>query len=318
MSKTQQNFYTAEIDPAQNDKMTLAIEMALVYSDEYGSNKVFDRKASKIKLDLNNFSGGKGEDAKHYYFNLTIAQFRQVYRAYNNGSIKDKKKFYYTTSYDAYPVKDETDKHCGLHEVRSLTIEFISTMNNPYKIEILNGYAPEGKQKAEIDVRTEKRFFDDLAFGKILDDINDAIDVAKTEYALSGILEKGRTGLANQKEEFKTKAKNSAPKNSNTPVQQQATSVPQNVQPQQIAPVQQSNQQAEKEIHAVRGKFTSTFFKLEKADAFIVDFTVQKKIYKIYFKNVPDELRTAQEIGNEVTINIYQYGDKLIFDSMIQ
>ena len=146
------------------------------------------------------------------------------------------------------------------------------------------------------------------AFGKLLDEINDAIDVAKIDYAMSGILSKGRAGFEKQKEEYKKNAKNKS-------AETQKAASPQPVQTTSQTNTSTNSAEPEKEIHAVNGKFTSEFMKL--SNCYVVDFTVNSRVFKIYFREVPDDLRTVQELGQDVTINIYQFGDKFIFDSLL-
>ena len=70
------------------------------------------------------------------------------------------------------------------------------------------------------------------------------------------------------------------------------------------------------EIHPVTGKFISDFQSLNNGAA-VAEMDIKGRIYKIFFKNVPEQLKKAQEMGSEVTINIYFNNGNFAFDSLI-
>lgn len=70
------------------------------------------------------------------------------------------------------------------------------------------------------------------------------------------------------------------------------------------------------EIHPVTGKFTSDFQSLNNGAA-VAEMDIKGRIYKIFFKAVPEQLKKAQEMGSEVTINIYYNNGNFAFDSLI-
>ncbi len=334
-------FYSSEIDAYQTGNMTLSAKIDFNYANakkdfdkEKHFYKVFDEHTDKIKLDINNFKNGKGDAAKHYSFNLDVYHYRSINKWFYYKEYRQK-KFYLTKSYDSYPEKD--GKYAGMHKVLSLSIEYIELdkdgkpMNYPFKIQIWNGYGKEGEQKASVDNYYGVCQMNELSFQKFIDDIQDAIDVFKMEYAMSGILQRGREGLAKQNKEIseRKKAAESANKTSQTtqnnvqqtqPVQQYTSQPPvqQNVVHQnavQNTVQSTANTQFKKEIHTIEGRFVSDFQHL--SDRVVVNFENEKGVFPITFKEVPDVLKLAQELGRPVTINIYQYGKSFIFDSLI-
>lgn len=298
-------YFTDEIEPFQTDKATLGIAPTFTYAEPHEYNKVFNNKKTKIKLDLNDFSEGKGDAANHNKFNLSLNMFRRLQRMVFYGTIK-KEKFYETVSYDKYPEED------GTHKVLSITVEYVPEINgkamrNPFKLEIMNGYAPQGEQKATMKKTSGKIWLKEEFLADIIDTIQDAIDEAKLNYVVSGKYEEGRLLVEGEKKKYK-KEEVEEPTPENT-----SDNIP-NEQPvsQTTQPTTNTN---EIEIHPVSGKFISDFQSLENCS--VASFEVKGKVFPIYFKEVPETLKTSRELGIEVVINIYQYGDKFIFDSLV-
>lgn len=297
-------YYTDEIEAFQTDKATLAITPVFDYAEGNEYNKVFNQKKTKIKLDLNDFSGGKGDAANHYKFNLSLNMFRRLKRNVFFGTIK-KEKFYETVSYDAYPEEN------GTHKVLSISVEYVPEINgkamrNPFKLEIMNGYAPQGEQKATIDVKKGKIWLKEDFLNEIIDSIQDAVDEAKLNYVVSGRYEKGRALVEEHKKKYKDKE-------IEEPVSvNKSTDTNEN----ESTDTKSEETAFKPEIHPVSGRFVSDFQKL--ANCSVASFEVKGKIFPIYFEEVPESLVTSRELGIDVVINIYQYKDKFIFDSLVE
>ena len=297
-------YYTDEIEAFQNDNVTLAIAPMFVYADGNEYNTVFKQKDTKIKLDLNDFSGGKGDAANHYKFNLSLNMFRRLKRMVFFGTIK-KEKFYETVSYDMYPEED------GTHKVLSITVEYIpvingETMRNPFKLEIMNGYAKKGEQKATQRITKGKIWLKEDYLNVIIDSIQDAVDVAKLNYVVSGRYEKGRSLVEEHKKKYSKDKEIKETVKENEPDNNENESTDNKAKENSFKP----------EIHPVSGRFVSDFQKL--ANCSVASFEVKGKIFPIYFEEVPESLVTSRELGIDVVINIYQYKDKFIFDSLVE
>lgn len=303
-------YYTDEIDAFQTDKATLAIAPVFTYAEPHEYNKVFLDKKTKIKLDLNDFSNGKGDAANHNKFNLSLSMFRRLKRMVFYGTIK-KEQFYEVVSYDMYPEREGA--MAGNHKVLSITIEYVPEINgkpmrNPFKLEIKNGYAKQGEQKATMNQTSGKIWLKEEFLAEIIEQIQDAIDEAKLNYVVSGRYEKGRALVEEQKKKYKKEEVEEPTSTNNT------SSEPVNTVNTTVTPAT-TETKPEIEIHPVSGKFISDFQKLENCS--VASFEIKGKVFPIYFKEVPEPLVTSRELGVDVTINIYQYGDKFIFDSLV-
>ena len=314
MAKKNYQVYTNQCALYQNDKVTLAVYANLVTADKYHFAELINDKESKIKMDINNFTNGKGNQASHVYYNLSVSEVYDVFE--NLKSNSNFEKFYSAVSLDAYPKRE--GEYAGLCDVRSITITYSPNMNYPYKIYIVNGYGKKGKiEKGE---RAEQVFLKKDAiknlFRKTTMFIEKYIDCIPNDFILDGV---------KQVEDGKQTYQEQMPQN-NYGVQQeqipQQQMQPQNdygVQQEQIPQQQMQYQQPvseeKSEIHAVNGRFISEFINI--SGAYVVQMEINNKIYNIYFKDVPKELVKAQELGVEVMINIYQFKGNLCFDSLI-
>ncbi len=72
---------------------------------------------------------------------------------------------------------------------------------------------------------------------------------------------------------------------------------------------------ANNDAHTVTGKFTSDFQALK--GCYVANMNIKGTDYTIYFREVPDALKKAQEMGSEVSINIYYNNGNFAFDSLI-
>lgn len=308
--KNNYNVFTTQCALYQNDKVTLAVYANLITADKYHFAELIDDKKSKVKVDINNFSGGKGNYANHVYYNLTVSEVYDIFENLKNGTFD---KFYSAVSLDVYPKK--TGEYAGLCEVRSLTISYSPNMNYPYKIYIVNGYGKKGKiEKGETSeqVFMKKDAIKNL-FRKTTMFINKYIDCISNEFIVEGLHQADEEKKKHQGEEYQEEERYQEEQ-----YQQPTQPVQQPVQqpmPQPQTPVQQPVSEEKSEIHAVSGKFVSSFINI--SGAYVVQMEINQKVYNIYFKDVPKELIKAQELGVEVVINIYQFKGNLCFDSMI-
>ena len=115
---------TKEIAPIQTKDRTLAVTPNLVFTTAKQFNRIFVEKESKISFDLNNFSEGKGENAKHFKFNLTLEQFYGILEALRSGYILfAKTKIEHFADYSMFPPEKD-GIHKGEYKFRKFTLEY--------------------------------------------------------------------------------------------------------------------------------------------------------------------------------------------------
>lgn len=157
MSKGYEN-YSTQCAVAQNTKKTLAFYANLELAEKHRFAEILDNK-SKIKVSINDFSNGKGDNATKVYANLEVSEVFYVFEKAKAGLLP---KFSSIKSLDAYPEREGQFK--GLVQIRILAIEYIQGNNNPWKIQITNGYGKNGKisagQKAANFFMTDQLFLD--------------------------------------------------------------------------------------------------------------------------------------------------------------
>ncbi len=299
-----EKFYSQEVNPFQNGTKTLAITPNFVYGDEYGFNKIFDKKESKIKLDLNNFKNGKGENATHHYYNLTIDQFLNLRISLLNGSIYRKKISLYA-DYGVFGTI-KSGEHEGEYKYRSLSVEYNEKLNNPFKITFVEGYYKiNGDKRENTTSTTDNVMLTEEKFISIIEDIY-AVYLVEIKDVSLNIREESKKKFKEQLEDAKKKAERKKAETSNT------VNKPQEPATVKKETVQTNNNQPE--IHLVEGIFVSDFQALENAEVAL--FRIGENDYQVYFQTVPEQLRTAAEIRSSVKINLYEYNGNLIFHSL--
>lgn len=323
----EKKFITKETAPEQTQDRTLSITPNLVFADAHQFNRIFDEKKSKITLDLNNFHEGKGNGAKHFKFNLTLKQFYGLKEALASGYmffIQPKMEFF--ADYSMYPPESE-GQHKGEWKYRKCSVEFKQGRNYPFSLTNTEGYKDANGKYTASEFTYINMSFETYAY--LLNRINNVIDVHKTIYANSGIVSEGYKLVAEEEKKWKKDSTTSAQEKEETyyePTTQEVPEMPTPTEPQSqpaatqptetVAPTNTPQTPQKTEIHAVEGIFVSDFQAL--SNSYIAKFRMENgREYDIHFKEVPEELRTAKEIESRVMINIYAYGDNIIFDSLV-
>ncbi len=312
---------TKEIAPIQTKDRTLAVTPNLVFTTAKQFNRIFVEKESKISFDLNNFSEGKGENAKHFKFNLTLEQFYGIVEALRSGYILfAKTKIEHFADYSMFPPEKD-GVHKGEYKFRKFTLEYKNGKDYPFCITITNAYKDKQGNFTSSEYAYINLSFD--TFASLLNNIENVIKIHLDLYANSGRVQEGYKLLA-ESEKNRTKDTPTSTQQTETPNTVPTTPIEQPVQNEQpvqsTQPIteQQTNSTAstKSEIHAIEGIFVSDFQAL--SNAYVAKFRMENgREYDIHFQEVPDELRTAKEIESRVMINIYAYGDMIIFDSLV-
>lgn len=302
--------YTTQCAAYQNAKITAALYANLKPAEDHEFAEVLSEK-SKVKIFINDFSKGKGDNSTKVDYNLEVDDIKYILDKATLGLLP---KFYRAKSLDAYPEKE--GPFVGLAKVSSVLIEYLQGNNYPWKIEVTVGYGKEGKiQQGRKSAKVFLNDMDFLAFWRqAWRYIEQYINLISPNLITKGLrvmeekLQSGYTNNFTQPE---------IPQYSEPYVPEQNYSQPSDTQyvqesvPDVPAPQKQN---AQKEIHTVKIQFISDFIML--SNAFCVKILTNGKEYALFLQHVSETLRTAQQNNTLVLANVYYWQGKLFFDSL--
>ena len=298
MGKKNFEAYTKQCTWYQNNNVTLAIYANLVPAQSQRFAEIIDKEESKLKVTLNDFEKGKGDNATKVYYNLSIKEFRYIKTNYKRGSLPEYKGI---KSLDTY--KESSGPYQGLAQIRRILVQYMGTSYKyPWKIEITNGYGADGKISA--GEKKASAFLNDIDFEALWDDTEDYINAFMRLFSRS-LIKQGLTKIEEYKRDGYSEdfSKNSQPQNQ-PPTQEQPQSQPQG---------QAQNQPPE--LHPTRVQFVSEFVAVQ--NCYAVQILTKGQTYTVYCHDVTEEMRKAQREQVIVTVNLYKYKDSLILHSMV-
>lgn len=290
------NGVTSQTAVAQNSKKTISVYANLVQAKINNFAELIDRKLSKIKIHINDFSNGKGDLATKVYYNLTISELYYLYEEGMN-AFKDK-KFSSMVSLDTYKILEGINK--GLCEIRSLTIEYCPGYDYPIKVRITNGVGEKGK------ISKDKKYAEfQLSMMDYRMLLRNTVEYVNTYRMIFGspimqqgvaTMEANRLGDMNESMQIEEEHVSTMDDANETAAPQQNDSVP------SINP----------ELHLTSFQVISDFFSYEGSKC--CEIVTGGKSYNLFMREVPPELKSSFEDKVQVSAYLFNYNGMLCLD----
>jgi len=174
--------YIPETTQYLNNKITLSIVCELYIARENRFAELL-HEDSKIKVRI---LEGKGDEAPRVTFNLTVDEFEYIYNFYMNGRLALPHNL-------IKPLHNPMTNgdYAGSWYSSAFSLEYINGNNNPWKIQIINGY---GTKMSTFDVKstTIKTFMTDNVLHKLLVKTKEYIDYFRNVFCVENV----KRGLA--------------------------------------------------------------------------------------------------------------------------
>lgn len=298
--------YTKQCAAYQTDKVTVAVYGNLERADANRFAEVLDSANSKIRVTINDFQNGKGDDAVKVYYNLSVAELNYIFDRFKNNSMP---LFKGIKSLDSYPEKE--GQYAGLAQIRTIVIQFMGAdYTYPWKIEIVNGYGKEGK--ISTGMKTAKAFLNEISFYQLLSDTKRYID----EYVRIFAPDMIKNGLKKM-EEYKRGYDESILQGQNyysDNVYQFDPDYNRQNSGTNTAEKQNTQSKSQWDIHPTKVQFVSDFIAME--NGFAVQIMCKGMTYTVYCREVTEAMQKARMEGIAVTANLFKYNGQYFMDGI--